>query len=122
MENYFTDKELSCPCCGVNGFAAETHKRLNLLRAALGFPLPLNSAYRCPAYNSLKGYTQTHATGHAADAKVTHKQAYQVMRLAPKYGFTGIGFKQKGPVSGRFIHLDDLEEADRRPRPHIWSY
>jgi len=120
--NYFSEKELACPCCGVNGFKQETLGRLNKLREACGFPMSLNSAYRCEAYNSLKGFTQTHATGQAVDIRVSHKKSFKVVELAPKFGFTGIGFKQKGPVSGRFIHLDDLEEVAGRPRPHVWSY
>ncbi len=120
--NYFSEKELSCPCCGVNGFKKETLKKLNLLREACGFPITLNSAYRCEAYNTLKGYTQTHATGQAVDPGVSHKQAFKLLELAPKFGFTGIGFRQKGSVSGRFMHLDDLPEIPGRPRPHVWSY
>ena len=121
--NYFSHDELSCPCCGVNGFKPDTQSKLNALREFLGFPLPINSAYRCPAYNTLKGFTQTHATGQAVDARVSHKQAVLVLDAARSFGFTGIGIKQKGGVSGRFIHLDDLtEELPKQPRPHVWSY
>lgn len=118
--NYFTEKELSCPCCGVNGFKKDTLKRLNLLRAAVGFPMPMTSGYRCEAYNKFKGYTQTHATGQAGDFGLTHRQAFLVLATAAIYGFTGIGVKQKGKA--RFLHLDDLPEAFGRPRPHVWSY
>ncbi len=118
--SYFTGKELSCSCCGVNAFNKLTLDRLNALRKELGQPLIVNSAYRCEKHNALRGYTQTHATGQAIDLNVSHKIAYDVLELAIKHGFTGIGIKQKGKV--RFIHLDDLEEGERRPRPHIWSY
>jgi len=37
--------------------------------------------------------------------------------LALELGFTGIGVQQKG--TGRFPHLDTLEEP---PRPNVWSY
>ena len=119
-KNYFTEEEQSCSCCGENNFNQDTLQKFNNLRAYLGFGMKMNSGYRCPEYNKLKGYTQTHATGQAGDIKCTHKQAYAILKHAPKFGFTGIGIKQKG--SGRFIHLDDLEEAESRPRPHIWSY
>jgi len=119
-KNYFPEEEQACSCCGENKFDPETLQRWNNLRAYLGFALPMNSMYRCPAYNDKMGYTQTHATGRAGDAKVTHKQAFAVIKAAPKFGFTGIGVKQKG--NKRFIHLDDLEEIHGRPRPHIWSY
>lgn len=118
--NYFTDTELSCPCCGENKFSLSTLHRFNLLRAYLGFALPMTSGYRCPAYNKLKGYTQTHATGHAGDIACSHKKAFKLIEAAPMFGFTGIGVRQKGKT--RFIHLDDLEELPTRPRPHLWSY
>ena len=100
--SYFTDKELS------------------KLREFCQFPFAVTSGYRCEAYNKMRGFTQTHATGQAVDIALTHKQAYIVISNAKKFGFTGLGVKQKG--HGRFIHLDDLSELSHRPRPHIWSY
>jgi zinc D-Ala-D-Ala carboxypeptidase len=120
--NYFSDDELSCKCCNENRFNANTLNKLNELRKACGFALKVNSGYRCKAYNTLKGYTQTHATGQAVDISLTHEQAYIALKYAVILGFTGIGVKQKG--NGRFIHLDDLLKNldERRPRPHVWSY
>lgn len=120
--NHFSEEELSCPCCGKNGFKPDTLKKFNALREDCGFPLRMNSGYRCENYNTTKGYTQTHATGQAGDISVTHEQAYVVMEKAPKHGFTGVGFNQKGTPDQRFIHLDDLPRTSLRPRPHIWSY
>lgn len=118
--NYFNDAELSCNCCGENNFSDITLAKFNALREDAGFPMAMTSGYRCQEYNTKIGATQTHATGQAGDIACTHKQAYRLIELAPKHGFTGIGVKQKG--SGRFIHLDDLAEIPGRPRPHIWSY
>ena len=119
--NYFTEKELACPCCGVNKFNLTTQLRFNRLRKSVGVALSMSSGYRCAAYNAKNGWTDTHETGQAGDLEVSHKIAYRVMRYATAVGFTGIGIKQQG--SKRFIHLDDLEaELPRRPRPHIWSY
>lgn len=120
IENYFSDKELSCKCCGVNGFKESTLLKLNKLRSMLGEPIILSSAYRCRAYNDLMGFTQTHATGQAGDIPCSHNKAVEILKLALICGFTGIGVKQKG--NGRFIHLDDLPELPHRPRPHLWSY
>ena len=119
--NYFTDEELSCPCCGVNGFKVGTLIRFNKLRGEVGSPMNMTSGYRCEAYNTLKGYTQTHATGQAGDIACSHAQAFEILARAKAHGFTGIGVKQKGKQ--RFLHLDDLEEdLPKRPRPHVWSY
>ena len=120
MTNYFTESELSCNCCGENSFSPITQSRFNSLREEAGFAMNMTSGYRCQEYNVKIGATQTHATGQAGDISCTHKQAYRLIELAPKHGFTGIGVKQKG--SGRFVHLDDLEEIPGRPRPHVWNY
>lgn len=119
-KNYFSDDELKCKHCGELKFEDTTRERLNILREKYGKPLSVTSGYRCSEYNDEKGYTQTHASGHAVDLRVSHKDALKVVELAIEVGFTGIGVNQKG--SGRFIHLDDLLEAHNRPRPHIWSY
>lgn len=98
-----------------------TLERFNALREDVGFPMAMSSGYRCRAYNTLNGYTQTHATGGAGDITCSHKEAFELNRKAPAHGFTGIGIRQKG--GSRFVHLDDLEEdLPSRPRPHIWSY
>lgn len=120
LKNYFTLKELSCPCCGENKFNHGTLAKFNHMRVHLGFPMHMTSGYRCPAYNEKRGFTQTHATGQAGDIACTHKQAAQINKFYHLFGFTGIGINQRG--DGRFIHLDDLDEIAGRPRPHIWSY
>ena len=119
-KNYFTEKELSCACCGVNNFNLGTLLKFNKMREMANFSIPMTSGYRCEKYNKINGYTQTHATGQAGDVGVSHKKALMLIDLAFTVGFTGIGVKQKG--SSRFLHFDDLPEAEGRPRPHIWSY
>ena len=61
-----------------------------------------------------------HASGHAIDIAVTGNQAHRLLEAALSMGMTGIGVNQKGP--NRFIHLDDLEWDENRPRPWVWSY
>lgn len=118
--NYFSKKELSCPCCGEDKFSGETLEKFNAMREDAGFSMTMTSGYRCESYNNLKGYTQTHATGQAGDISCTHKEAVTLLKLAIKHGMTGIGVNQKG--SKRFLHFDDLDQVSGRPRPHIWSY
>lgn len=120
IRNYFTEEELSCPCCNVYSFNKETLAKLNHIRDSLGFPFIINSGYRCPSYNEKRGFTQTHATGQAVDISATHERAFQIMSMAAQFEFTGIGINQKG--GNRFIHLDDLTKSYGRPRPHVWSY
>jgi uncharacterized protein YcbK (DUF882 family) len=92
------------------------------MRRELGFPFIVTSGYRCPIHNqnvSNTGPNGPHTTGHAIDIHGSHEKALSIVRAAFDHGITGIGIKQHGPVTGRFIHLDDLKSS---PRPHIWSY
>jgi len=99
-------------------------KKLVSLRITFNFPMILMSAFRCPDYNahvSSTGHTGPHTTGKAVDIKIARGLAYQLLKLALIYDFTGIGVKQHG--DGRFIHLDTLTNGETSgPRPTIWSY
>lgn len=121
---YFTLEELTCRCgCGRMEMDREFMRKLVALRRAFGVPLPLASAYRCPEHNarvSSTGPDGPHTTGRAVDPRVSGETAYRLVELALARGFTGIGIHQRGPMSSRFIHLDDLGAP--HPRPRIWSY
>lgn len=121
MNKYFSEDELRCKCgCGEYYFNHGTLSRLNSMRVEYNKPIPISSGFRCKAYNIQIGATQTHATGQAVDIPVSRKNAHTLLGLAFKHGFTGIGIKQHG--KNRFIHLDDLEQTDKRLRPTIWGY
>jgi len=121
MINYFSNDELRCKCdCQDYFFDDQTKARLNQLREELGFPLIISSGYRCEHYNNQIGATQTHASGQAVDILIRGTQAYRLIHKAIEIGFTGVGISQKG--DSRFIHLDDLDRLENRPRPWIWSY
>tara|TARA_R110000737_G_scaffold53448_1_gene75017 strand:- start:83 stop:451 length:369 start_codon:yes stop_codon:yes gene_type:complete len=120
---YFTADELKCSHCGKSGMNETFMERIETLRHQLGFPFPVNSAYRCSEHpiEARKKAAGAHATGHAIDIGVSGEQAYKLIEAAVKSGeFGGIGINQKG--SSRFIHLDDIENTLERPRPWIWSY
>jgi uncharacterized protein YcbK (DUF882 family) len=93
--------------------------KLQALRMAYGKPMRITSGFRCAQHpiEAKKMKPGAHASGCACDVAVDGQQAYHLIRHALQLGFTGIGVNQK--TSGRFIHLDMLEEA---PRPNIWSY
>jgi uncharacterized protein YcbK (DUF882 family) len=120
----FTPAEVACKCgCGMLP-QPDFMQRVQRLRDAVGFPLHVSSAARCPTHNakvSGTGLTGPHTTGRAIDLAVSHLQAFHVLRGAiVTGGFTGIGVQQKG--KSRFIHLDDLPNAPGQPRPTVWSY
>ena len=113
----FTRNEFACRCgCGAADMDPDFMERLQRLRVRCGFPFTITSGFRCEAYNRARGYTQTHASGKAADiATQTGQRRYDLITEAKSFGFTGIG------VASDFTHLDTLtpEEA---PRPSSWHY
>jgi zinc D-Ala-D-Ala carboxypeptidase len=119
MTPHFSKSELFCKCgCGMLP-AQDFMDKVEKLRVAVGFPLRVTSAARCPDHNSRvsgTGRSGPHTTGRAIDLGVTHGQAYTVLAKALEMRFTGIGVNQKG--GARFIHLDDLTAG----RPTVWSY
>ncbi|MBF0423245.1 MAG: DUF882 domain-containing protein [Magnetococcales bacterium] len=123
---HFQRNELQCRCgCGQMKMSVEFLDRLEGLRRDFGQPMPITSGFRCPAHNakiSKTGLIGPHVTGQAVDISVAGVNAYQLIALAMKSGFTGIGIKQHGPFEGRYVHLDTLTEEVNRPRPRIWTY
>lgn len=119
MINYFKPHETQCKCgCGLDWTPAYRGK-MNIIRDELGFPLPVNSGARCEKYDKSIGGAGVHSQQCAGDYRVSGKRAYALIKLAFKYGFTGIGIKQKGDHGSRFVHLDDTEGATR---PWVWTY
>ena len=116
----FTEKEFACKHCGKNGMQLEFIKKLQELRDLYGKPIKISSGYRCSEHpiESAKKTTGTHCEGCAVDIAIDRKEAYELLGLALKLEFTGIGIKQKG--DSRFIHLDISQTKE--PRPTVWSY
>ncbi len=125
MTPHFTAAELACKCnCGMLP-KEDFMERVERVRIMVGFPLPVSSAARCPAYNakvSKTGTTGPHTHGVAIDLAVSGSDALRLLSAALAEEFTGIGLKQHGPHSGRFVHLDMLPDEPGQPRPWIWSY
>lgn len=125
----FSRHELACSHCGRAEMSEDFMWRLQDLRTAYGKPMRVSSGYRCPQHPieaKKKNGGGTHTTGRAADIAVSRGEAYSLLRLAIRMGFTGIGVQQKG--DGRFLHLDDIgsnetfADGKRFVRPTIWSY
>lgn len=136
----FSIKELSCRCgCGLG--QSEMHpdfmSKLSQLRFEANIPLQITSAVRCANHNikvSSSGMTGPHTLVdlkdghgkrcHAVDIKIHGKELAHIIDLIGRYKiqFTGLGLKQKGDYSGRFLHIDDLPYSANRQRPWIWTY
>lgn len=121
---FFHPAEFECQCkCGRSEMVPAFVADLEALRTAYGKPLIVSSGYRCPAHNarvSSTGLDGPHTTGRAVDFAIRGADAYQLMSLAIRMGFTGVGVNQKG--GGRFLHLDKLPGGASQPRPMVWSY
>lgn len=119
--SYESDRALSCGCCGTRGMDDDFMLLLDRIRRTYGGPMVVTSGYRCPEYNtkvSSTGATGPHTTGRAVDIHVVGDEALRLIGAAIAEGATGIGVAQKGSWSGRFIHIDNLDEN----RPWAWSY
>ena len=126
MAEYFseaTDPMIVCPCgCG-KSLSEPFLAHMDRLREACGFPLVVNSGFRCPDYNekiSHTGRTGPHTIG-AVDFAVCFEHAFTLVSVAFDQGWTGIGINQRGDAAKRFVHLDRLSPVDH-PRPRIWTY
>jgi uncharacterized protein YcbK (DUF882 family) len=104
----------------------EFMEKIETLRLLYGKPLVVTSAARCPEYNasvSKTGAKGPHTTGRAIDFGISGHDAHKLLSLALSMPhFTGIGIAQRGPHKERFLHFDDLPNADGQPRPWTWSY
>jgi len=121
MSRWFSRKELACRCprpdCPVDGIDPRFAEWLDTLRDALGRPVTLTSAFRCPLHDSAIGGKGPHTTGFAADiAAVGGSAKHEVVKAAMALGVMGLG------VGSTFVHCDLLEPSDRYPRPVIWTY
>lgn len=117
---HFTDVELECRClCGTLP-PQDFQDTLQRFRIAWGNPMRISSGARCPEHNarvSSTGRSGPHTIG-AVDVLVSGQAAYELVRRAIAWGWTGIGIHQRGPHGQRFVHLDMLDH----PRPRIWTY
>lgn len=99
----FNREEFACPCCGNAPIEREFVDKLQQLRNLWGKPIKINSGYRCKSHNKKVGGSPNsqHCLGTAADLSISVSQNKQLVDLAKKVGFTGIGTYTWG------VHLDN---------------
>ena len=90
---------------------------LHALRAEYGKPMRITSGYRSPRHSIERKKPQpgTHAHGIACDIACDGPEAFVLIKMAIRSGFTGIGVSQKAG-GARFVHLDIAK------RESVWSY
>ena len=116
----FSAKEFICSHCGGDGIQEALLGKLQAMRTEYGKAIKITSGYRCPQHpiEAKKSSPGAHALGLAADIAAEGEEAYKILNLAFKHGFTGIGVQQKG--TGRFVHVD--VRSGQLPTPAVWSY
>jgi len=112
---YFSDEELACKHCGVNGTTQGLRDALDQFREAAGAPVIVDDAYRCPVHNAQVGGVphSQHVEGNAADIRIhglTAADLYKIALTVP--AIHGIG---------RADHQDYLH-VDVREKPAKWCY
>lgn len=115
---HFTRAEFICKCgCGREAMDPDFMRKLDAARESVGVVFSITSGYRCPEYNdkvSGSGLDGPHTTGKAADISLSYTDARKALTtFCLRFG--GVGIKQHGAPSGRFIHVDDLTSR-------VWTY
>ena len=100
---YFTEKELSCPCCGAFFMEEKFQRQIDNSRRISGIPYIINSGCRCKDHNAEVGgsYTSSHLSGWAVDvrAELDHHK-FKIVKGAIMAGITRI------LIYRTFLHLD----------------
>lgn len=122
----FTYDEFACKCgCGRNEIEDSVIDSLQSMRDQIPFPMIISSGYRCEDHpiEAKKLTTGPHNTGLAVDIVCSGTAALLLISLAMKEeSWNGFGINQRGDMDQRFVHFDQCEGSQHRPRPHIWSY
>ena len=97
--------EVACSHCLKPGINPKAMDALQAVRTALGRPLVINSAYRCPEHNRNVGGAKNsqHLWGNAFDIStrgMSELERLELMDAAKEAGFTGFGFYNT------FLHVD----------------
>ena len=115
----FPPKEMACKCgCGVATMDHQFMMKLQKMRDALGFALPVTSGFRCKNHpeEMKKDKPGSHSVGHAADIRQpSARRRYEILIVALEVGMVGIGVS-----GGGIIHVDDFHP--HMPRPAVWGY
>jgi zinc D-Ala-D-Ala carboxypeptidase len=114
----FTEKEFRCKHTGQCHIQSKLLDALQAVRTEYNKPMVITSGYRDRTHpeEAKKLEPGQHSKGLAVDIACEGSQAFEIVRLALKHGFRGVGISQKAGLR-RFVHLDMRED-----RPVIYSY
>lgn len=106
MSKYFSTSETECHCgCGYNPVSSVLLDLLDDMREAVGQPLQLSCACRCPEHNAEVGgeWNSQHIYGTAADVIVPDGWTVdEIAEIAENLGADGVGRY----YDDEFVHVD----------------
>lgn len=115
VTKHFMFKELMCPCCGkilLSDLFYRHMKLLEIVRREVGFPITINSGFRCEKHNRrVGGAKRSMHLLFATDIRPSDADPdkLDILDEVSKEFFTGCG------RYGTFIH------RDLRKRPYTWD-
>lgn len=112
---HFSEKELSCPCCGQNNVTPDLLDLAEVIRRMLNEPMIVHSAYRCKKHNAEVGGQpkSKHLTGQAMDFYVNGMSPAALYNTIVKAWHDG-----KLPLLGGIglynwgVHIDTMKAQD----------
>ena len=112
MAKYFRIEELACKCrrcagqnnVGENGIDPKLLNLLDRIRERAGYPIYINSGYRCSEHNAEVGGVpdSQHVHGIAADIRSEMVSVRKLAQIAEEEGADGIGIY----LEDGFVHVD----------------
>lgn len=116
---HFRRMEFLCPCCGKEDMDFDFVYKLDRLRETLGYPLAINSGWRCAKHNAKVGgkSNSAHLLGIAADVRMADsRRRFDFIDYGISLGFTRFGI---GP---NYVHVDLGSDTTGHPARVIWMY
>lgn len=112
---WYKADEFKCSCCGQENMNFKLVLLLDSIREIVGFPIVINSGWRCEKLNEIVGgkRTSSHLKGDAVDIKCTDSaERLAIINTALELGINRIG------IGKTFVHLD----IDKTKDSCIWVY
>ena len=119
----FQKYEFDCKHTGENKMRPEFLDILQQIRTTYQKPMEITSGFRHWTHPEeiKKDKPGAHTYGVAADIQCYGQEAMDLQVIAYGYGIRRIGLHQRGPVDGRFLHIDMADKLAGFPSA-LWTY
>lgn len=117
LSPHFSSSEFRCLCgCGQVAISPGLIQTLEAIREYAGYPINVESGFRCPTQNAAAGGSaqSAHLTGEAADFRIrSDHERFKFIEAAIMAGVSRVG------VARTFLHLDI---SKRNAQEVCWGY